>query len=784
VPAEPPLLSSRYVGSSVPRREDDHLLRGLGRFVDDWQPQGLLHAAIVRSDVAKGLIRGIDVSGAVGAAGVVAVFTGGDINPLVLPAWHSMLGGRKGPSAPAPLAEGEVMFVGDCLVVVVAASRALAEDACELVAVDIVAAVPVVDYSAPGGSDGGPTPNVMTERSFASPGYEAAISAAAHVVDVDIVQHRYLAVPMECRGVVADFDRTEGSLDVIVSAQSAHGTREFLARLLGLPEAKVRVRTRDVGGGFGQKMFLSREESAVVVASRILGRPIKWIEDRRENLIAAPHSRNECGRVRVALTDGGGIEAISIDHRTDIGAYPAVPAGMDPALLPGPYKTPELAYVSRTVSTNTTGRGAYRAPWMFEAFAREIALDVVARRLGRDPIELRLSNALSGSDLPFKSPSGYIFEEATPRETLEGVLEAVDYASFRTLQHEARRAGRWLGLGVSIYIEHSAKGGGDLGTEGAVVRVEASGSVTAYLGTSAHGQGVGTTMAQIVADTLGVDLGDVSIVQGDSLSTPFGPGTGGSRTAVVAGGAVGSAAAKVRGKAFAIASHVLEAAEEDLEAAAGRVFVRGTPSKGLSYSEIAELAYSAMTGLPPDVEMGLESSVRFRPARFPTWSNAAHACVVEIDPRTCRPKILRYVVCEDCGPMINPRIVEGQTAGGVVQGIGGVLLESFVYDASGNPLTTTFMDYLLPTADTVPPIEIHHLQTPSSTNPGGFKGMGEGGAVGAPAAVVNAVGDALAHLGVEVTRTPLGPNEIFALVNEPARSASVSALSSEVGPRI
>jgi carbon-monoxide dehydrogenase large subunit len=403
---------------------------------------------------------------------------------------------------------------------------------------------------------------------------------------------------------------------------------------------------------------------------------------------------------------------------------------------------------------------------MFEAFAREVAMDVAARRIGLDPIDLRRRNVLFSSDLPFTSPSGYVFDEATPGETLERVLLAVDYPTFRARQEQARKDGRWLGLGVCVYIEHSAKAGANLASEGAVVRIEGSGAVTSYIGTSAHGQGIETTMAQLIADVLGVSIDTVTVVQGDSLSTPFGPGTGGSRTAVVTGGAVASAASNVRAKAFAIAAHRLEAAVEDLEVVDGIVAVRGSPSKGLPYSEIAAMAYSAGTGMPADIEMGLESSVRFRPARFPTWSNASHACVVEVDPRTCKPTILQYFVCEDCGPMINPRIVNGQTAGGVTQGIGGVLFENFIYDELGNPLTTTFMDYLLPTADSVPHIEIHHLETRSTTNPGGFKGMGEGGAIGAPAAVVNAIGDALAHLGVQVTRSPLSPNDIFALIKD------------------
>ncbi|MCU1401499.1 MAG: Carbon-monoxide dehydrogenase (acceptor) [Acidimicrobiales bacterium] len=762
-----PILAGRYVGAPVPRREDARLLVGQGRYVDDVQLPGMLHAAFVRSDVAKGRIVSIDSTAAVALEGVVAVFAGDDVNALVSPNWHGMLGGRKGPPAALPLADGAVRFVGDCLAMVIAQSRAVAEDGCERVAVEIESETAIVDYMTPGEHDSDPGNARLfgSTRSFATAGYEQAEATSAHVADVFVEQNRYLAVPMECRGVVAQYDPFERALDVFISGQSAHGAREYFARLLKLPEASVRTRTRDVGGAFGQKMFVLREESAVVVAAKLLGKPIKWIEDRRENLVAAPHSRNECGTVRVSMSADGIYNAISIDHRTDIGAYPIVPSGMDAGLLTGPYRFAELAYNSRAVPTNTAGRGAYRAPWMFEAFSREVALDVAARRAGLDPIELRRRNILFSSEMPHTSPFGYEFDEVTPGETLERVLGAIGYDSFRQRQLDARAAGRWIGLGLSSYIEHSSKGAADLGTEGALVRIESSGAVTAYVGTSAHGQGIETTMAQLLADTLGVDIDDITIVQGDTLSTPFGPGTGGSRTAVVTGGAIATAGANVRNKAFAIAAHVLEAAVEDIEALGGVVSVKGTPSKGLTYSEIAELAYSASTGMPAELEMGLESNVRFRPTRYPTWSNATHGCIVEVDRKTCQPTIERFVVCEDCGPMINPTIVNGQTAGGVVQGIGGVLFENFAYDDSGNPLTTTFMDYLLPTTDNVPQIEIHHLQTLSTTNPGGFKGMGEGGAIGAPAAVVNAIGDALAHLGVEVTRTPLGPNDIYALIH-------------------
>jgi aerobic carbon-monoxide dehydrogenase large subunit len=423
------------------------------------------------------------------------------------------------------------------------------------------------------------------------------------------------------------------------------------------------------------------------------------------------------------------------------------------------------------VWTNTMGKGAYRGPWMFETTAREIAIDYAAHTLGVDPAELRRKNLLSASDLPFTSPSGNVLKEITPLESLDQALERLDYEAFRREQAAAREEGRLLGLGIGVYVEPTSMKGPTLATEAATVKVESSGRVVAYLGTTSHGQSIETTMAQVVADTLGVDYDDVSVVQADSASTPYGPGTGGSRTAVVAGGAARAATLAVRDKVLAVAAHTMEAAPEDLEIERGSVFVRGTPTKAVSLKEVAKTAYTAAETLPSDVSGGLEATVRFRPSEFPTWSNATHLCVIEIDPETCIPTVLRYIVSEDCGRMINPTVVEGQIAGGTVQGLGGVLLEDFAYDAAGNPLTSTLVDYLLPTTTEVPDIEIVHIETESTTNPGGFKGMGEGGAIGSHAAVANAVADALAPLGIRVTKTPLGPNDIHRLMVEAGSTA-------------
>jgi carbon-monoxide dehydrogenase large subunit len=763
--------AARFVGQSVTRKEDKRLLTGHGQYVDDVTLPGQLHAAFLRSEVAKATITSIDVSAAREMPGVTAVFTWQDFDGRFGEAWHAMLG--EALQVPPPLAIGDVRHVGEPIALVVAESRYVAEDALELIELELDIATPAIDFARAAADTehvvhaawGFPS-NAMVEVPFMelTPGVDRAFESAAHVTECIVAQNRYVCVPMEGRGIIASWAMGRDELEVVCSTQSVHEARNYFARYLQIPESSVRVTARDVGGGFGQKMFVFREESAIVLATRLLGRPVKWIEDRRENLVAAAHSRNELGKVRMAIGDDLTINAIAVEHVADVGAYPVVPAIMNHQLLPGPYKIPLLGFSMAMVWTNTMGKGAYRGPWMFETTAREIAIDHAARKLGVDPVELRRRNLLTAEDLPFTSPGGNTFIEITPRETLEQALEMLDYDAFRREQSAARADGRLLGLGVSVYVEPSTMQAPTLATEGATVRIESSGKVVAFFGTTSHGQSVETTMAQVIADELGVDYDDVTIVQADTQSTPWGPGTGGSRTAVVAGGAARAAAAAVREKVLAIAADLLEANPNDLDIEHGGVFVKGTPVRSVSMREVAARAYRFADALPSDVGAGLEATERFRPTSFPTWSNATHLCVVEVDRETCTPRVLRYIVSEDCGRMINPQVVEGQIYGGVVQGLGGVVLEDFVYDSDGNPLTTTFVDYLLPTTTEVPMIEVGHIETESSTNPGGYKGMGEGGAIGAHAAVANAIGDALAPLGVDVTATPLGPNDIHRLM--------------------
>jgi aerobic carbon-monoxide dehydrogenase large subunit len=761
---------SPAVGRPVPRTEDERLLTGRGRFVADTHRPGTWHAAFVRSPVAKAAIRTVDIGAALALPGVKAAFYDAEFLSTDRPAWQSLAGpGSRLPFR--PLAGDSVRFVGDPIVIVVAQSRYIAEDACDLIEIDYEQSEAVVDFCTaylPGSPLVHPEfdRNVLAAATLFSPDIdlEEFFDRADHVVIGNILQNRYVASPMECRGIVASWDPHLAELEVIVSTQSVHESRSFLARYLGLPEHTIRVIAGDVGGAFGQKMFLGREEVATVLASRALGVPVQWLEDRHENLVAATHSRLESARVRLAIDRRGTMTAMTVEQNADIGAYPVVAAGMYTTHVTGPYRIPLVSVSTQTTFTNTMGRGAYRAPGMFETTAREIMVDRAARQLGLDPVDFRRQNMLRASDLPYQSASGSVIEDVTPLESLDQAVAHVDYQRLRATQTELRRQGRYMGIGICAQLAAFAKATPTYASEGIMVRIEPDGNVSVYPGTGSQGQGLETTTAQVISDTLGVSMNDVKVFGTDSQYTPYGGGTGGSRSGVLVAGAASAAGAQLRDRVFAIASDQLEVATEDLEIRDGIVSVKGTPEAALSLAAIARIAYIEPYRLAPGLTAGLEVTVRYVATRYPTWSNSTHICVVEVDVSTGQTTVLRYVVSEDCGPMINPMIVDGQIFGGVLQGIGGALYENFVYDDVGNPLTTTFMDYLLPTAPEAPTIEVLHLTTPSSTNEGGFKGVAESGAIGSHAAVVNAVADALSPFGVEFDSTAISPPIVLKLL--------------------
>jgi carbon-monoxide dehydrogenase large subunit len=772
------IAAGRFAGTRVHRVEDERLLTGHGTFVDDVSRPGMLHACFVRSPFARARINSIDTSQALAMPGVHAVFVAADLNPDVREQWYTATGRDVQDIARPPLAADEVRFVGDPVALVIAENRYLAEDATELVEVDYEPLPAIADYRTAESADfliheqfhhnvavkmAGPPPETLDEI-FAS---------AAHVVSETLYQQGYSAVPMETRGLVVEW--SAGELTIWTATQAPHEVRAFCARLLGLPEPRVRVIMRDTGGGFGQKVVPLREDMCLMLAARKLPVAIKWIEDRRENLMTGGQARHEHGLARMAFDQDGVILAVQLDHESDVGAYPTpwpgASAGATVIFFPGPYRVPQASWSTTCFFSNTSGRTAYRGPWQFESVAREMLLDIAARRMDIDPIELRRRNLLRSDEMPYMNPNGMTYDRISARETFDVAIEMLDYEAFRREQQAARAVGRYLGVGTSTYVEPTGGGGfGYYATEGATIRVDPSGKVHVYVAGGSAGNSIETTVVQLTADAMGVDLEDVSTVQGDTAVTPFAAGTAGSRSGPMTAGAVAETAGILRKKIIALAAHQLEAAEDDIELAHGRASVRGVPSIGIDFAEIASIAYFKAHTLPAGMSAGLEATARYSAKGETLWANATHVCTCEVDVTTGKVELLRYIVGEDIGPMINPNVVEGQIAGGTVQGIGGALLENLAYDDDGNPMATTFVDYLLPTATDVPLIEYGHVETPS-LGPGGYKGVGEGGAIGATPAVLNAVADALSPFGVTLTQLPASPAAIVALLEEAARSS-------------
>lgn len=771
------MSAGRYVGARVSRVEDARLLTGGGTYVDDITLPGMLFGRFVRSPFARAGIRGIDRTAALAMDGVRHVFVAADLNGGVKEQWHTIIGPASPETPRPPLADDEVRFVGDPVALVIAESRAIAEDAADLVEVDYAPLSPVVDYVTAEeagelvhAQHGSNVVGALASRPVSD--FDGDLAAAAHVIQETIYQQACAAAPMEGRALIVSYEPGSGDLTIYAATQAPHEVRLFCSRLLGLPEHRVRVVARDTGGGFGQKVMVQREEMCLMLAASKAGAPVKWVEERRENLLAAGKSRLEHGTATMAFDADGYLTVAYLDSTQDCGAYPtpwpvmtAAAVGM---IFPGPYRIPRAGFSAKAIYTNTVGRTAYRGPWQFESLAREVLLDIAARRIGIDPVELRRRNLLRRDELPYRNPNGMVYDSISPQETFEQALAMLDYAAFREAQAAARGDGRYLGVGVANYVEPSTPGFGAYGTEAATIRIEPSGKVNVYFAGGSTGNSLETTVAQMAADALGVRIDDVHTVQGDTALTGFGAGTGGSRSGSMTAGAIRETAAILSERIRSIAAHRLEAAVDDIELADSRASVRGTPAAGLSLAEIAQVAYFQPQALPPGTPPGLEATARYAAAQGSIWVNATHVCTCEVDVETGRVQLLRYLVSEDCGPMINPAVVEGQIAGGVAQGIGGVLYEHLACDSDGNPLATTFADYLIPSAVEIPPIEYGHIETPSP-GPGGYKGVGEGGAIGAPPAVVNAVADALSPFGVTITRLPLSPARVLALVKESDR---------------
>ncbi len=760
--------AQRFVGESVPRSEDRRILTGSGNFVDDVQLPGMLHASFVRSPVAHALVTNVDVSAARELPGVVAVYSGADLQGLLAPGAPPP---TLFPGMPSPaftiLATDKVRLVGDPVAVVIAETKYIAEDAAELVEVDYDDLAPVASAAAaldpnspPIFADAGS--NVLVNGRTGTHGdVDAAFDAADRVVSATIDQHRHQNVPMECRGSVSSFDPETGMLTVHGANQGVHLAKMTLCAQLGLPPDKVRVLCGDIGGSFGLKISASREDIACAAASRALGRPVKWIEDRREHLMFSGHAREESMVAEAAVTNEGDVLALKVAMTVDTGAYPGMGSmisGLIESMLPGPYKIQATSFTFSAAVTNKATYVAYRGPWAAETFTRERLLDIVAHQLGIEPLDLRLRNVVTRGEPPLAMVTGRSLVGVTTRESLEKMAEIIDLPSFRARQAAARAEGRFLGLGVATYIEaapgprEGGGGGGIMGPEQMRMRLEDDGTVSVFTSQMPHGQSHETTFAQIAADEIGVPFEQVRVIAGDSDTVPMGFGTGGSRAATMAGGATLHTARALRDRILEVSADLLEASANDLDLADGKVAVRGVPVSAITLADVAERAPEPVeaTGAFDGGEGG--------------WSGGTHCAIVDVDVETGQVIVERYIVVEDCGALINPAVVEGQVRGGVAQGIGAVLLERSAYDDQAQFLAGTFMDYLLPTATEIPRIEIHHLETVPLDPDVNFRGVGEGGMIVSPPTLCNAIEDALAPFGVTITEQHLPPARILELI--------------------
>jgi carbon-monoxide dehydrogenase large subunit len=769
----------RYVGRRMRRKEDPPLITGQGRFVDDLVLPGMLHAAIVRSPEAHARLVSVETAEAAAYPGVHGVFTAEDLEfESGLPCAWVPPGCDVNVPEHLPLARGEVKHVGDPIAVVVGEDRYAVIDAAELIGVELEPHPVVTDPEA-ALEPGSPlvheqfNSNRVHDWSLGSDDVEEALAASDVVIERRVVNHRTAGTPIEPRGVVAEY--RAGELTVTTSTQVPHFVRLFLSLMLGITEDKIRVIAPDVGGGFGSKLQVYGEEILLAALAQRLNRPVKWIETRSENLAVSHHGRDQIAYVRIGATRDGTLTALHARIIADFGAYlmlltPSIPS-LGAFVMSGAYRIPSVRTDITGVFTNKMTTDAIRGAGRPEATHMvEVCMDQLAHELGIDPVELRRKNFIPKADFPYASACGVVYDSGDYDATLDKLLEHIDADAFR-----AGADGKLRGVGLSTYTEIcglapsrvAGPGGFGLQTglwESALVRVHLSGSVTVYSGTSPHGQGHDTGFAQIVADRLGVPPDVVEVVHGDTSQGPQGLGTYGSRSLSVGGEAVVRATDKVVDKARKLVAHKLEAAPADIEVAGGRFVVRGSPDQGMTLAEVAGAAYIP-EDIPEGMEPGLEETAFYDPQNF-VFPFGAHAAFVEVDPETGKVDVVRYVAVDDCGPAINPALIDGQVHGGVVHAIGQVLYERIHYDTEGQLVTGTFVDYALPSAAELPMFETDRTETPSPVTTLGVKGIGEAGTIAASAAVTNAVIDALRQVGVTYMNMPLTPLRVWSAIEE------------------
>ena len=775
-------MSAKVFGSGIRRREDPRLMTGTGTFTDDIVLPNMAHAAILRSPHAHARITRIDTARARGAAGVLAVYTAADTEGALKPIpclW--LVPGTDLKIGPyLSFAKDVVRYVGDCVAVVVAETRYQAQDALDLIDVDYEPLPAVVDPQRAVAA-GAPQlhPDIAGNQAFhwtvAGGDVDAAFKAPDVVVVKErIIQQRLIPTAMEPRSAVAQFVPATGELTLWNTTQNPHIVRFACSVVTGVPEDKLRVIAPEVGGGFGSKIAQYPGDFITVFCAMKLGRPVKWTETRRENCVATTHGRDHVQEVELAATRDGKITGLRCTVWAGMGAYlstaaPGIPTILHGLMLSGPYTVPAVKEDVYGVYTNTTPVEAYRGAGRPEAtFMLERMIDRLARELKIDPVEVRRRNLIPPFDAGHTVITGLTYDSGNYQRALDLAVSHAGYAALRAEQAEGRKHGRLMGIGVSTYVEVCGLGpsqvAGAVGFQGglwesAIVRFHPTGKVNVFIGASPHGQGEETTFAQIVASQLGVSVNDVKVVHGDTDNTPMGWGTYGSRTTAVGGAALATAVAKIKDKAKRLTAHLLEAAPEDIDYEDGKFFVKGSPSRFKTIQDVALMANVAWN-MPPGMEAGLEATSFYDPPNF-VYPFGAHLAVVEVDPQTGRVDLRKYVAVDDCGPQINPVIVEGQVHGGVVQGIGQALWEGAVYDDEGQLLTGSLQDYAIPRAEELPDIDVISTVTPSPHHPLGVKGIGEAGTIASTVTVYNAVMDALEPFGAQNLVMPLTPEKVW-----------------------
>ncbi|HTJ25383.1 MAG TPA: xanthine dehydrogenase family protein molybdopterin-binding subunit [Candidatus Limnocylindria bacterium] len=767
------------VGARIRRREDPRLITGRATYVDDVKQVGTVYAAFVRSPYGHAKLTRVDLSAAKEHPAVLAAYCGEDLHHVhglkaSLPVAHKMTDLRTPPHW--ILALDEVRFVGEPVAVVVASSAYAARDAAELVAVEYEPLAAVVD---PLQAAAGPPyvhadlgTNVAFTMPFSAGEPGKAFEEADVVIAQRIVNQRVAPVPIEPRSMVANWDAGNRQLTLHSATQIPHLLRTQLSVVLGLPENHIRAIAPEVGGGFGAKLNVYAEEAVVSWLAIQLERPVKYVETRSECFQAMIHGRDQIDDLEIAVKRDGTITGLKLKITANMGAYhqlltPVIPT-LSLLMAPGCYMIPNIAAEVVGVFTNTMSTDAYRGAGRPEAtFFIERAMDLVAQKLQLDPAEVRRRNFIARDAFPHTTATGLTYDSGDYATTMEKALALADYTGLRKKQAELRAQGRYLGIGLSTYVEVCGMGPSAAmpaaGWDSATIRIEPTGSVTVLTGISPHGQGQETTFAQIVADELGVPIDQITVVHGDTDKVQYGVGTFGSRGTAVGGAALKLAIETIQQKALKIAAFQWEASPHDLEYRNGKIQIKGDPSKTMTTAEAGFLAFMG-DHLPPGLEPGLDATRRFEPPNF-VFPFGTHVCVVEVDAQTGEVKVLKYLAVDDCGPLINPLIVEGQVHGGIAQGLAQALYEQVVYDENGQLLTGTLMDYAVPHAEQVPHYELDHTVTPTTVNPLGIKGVGEAGTIGSTPAVANAVIDALAPFGVTHIDMPLRPEKLWAAMH-------------------